>query len=56
LEVRYQYLSDGYPDPPKRATSKPAYAIKEELDADAAKDFGLALLWRQMAQDVTGEG
>ncbi len=44
-----------YPDPPKRATSKQAYAIKEELDADAAKDFDLALLWRQMAQDVTDE-
>jgi len=36
-------LSDGYPDPPERATSKPAYAIKEELDADAAKDISV---WR----------
>jgi HD-GYP domain-containing protein (c-di-GMP phosphodiesterase class II) len=44
-----------YPDPPKRATSKSAFAIKEELDADAAKDFDLVLLWRQMAQDETDE-
>ncbi|OGS90319.1 MAG: hypothetical protein A2Z95_02845 [Gallionellales bacterium GWA2_60_18] len=45
-----------YPDPPKRATSKQAFAIKEELDADAAKDFDLVLLWQQMAQDVMDEG
>lgn len=44
-----------YPDPPKRATSKHAFAIREELDADAAKDFDMALLWQQMAQDETDE-
>ncbi|RTL54402.1 MAG: HD domain-containing protein, partial [Rhodocyclaceae bacterium] len=31
--------------PPKRLTSKPAYAIKEVLGCELAKDFDLSMLW-----------
>lgn len=41
-----------FPDPPKRNTREQAYAIKEALNADAAKDFDWAILWSplQLAQ------
>ncbi|OIQ75063.1 cyclic di-GMP phosphodiesterase response regulator RpfG [mine drainage metagenome] len=50
-----------YTDPPKRVTSAPAYAIKEALEADMAKGFDLAMLWRPIQVDeadneATGAG
>lgn len=40
-----------YPEPPKRVTSKAAYAIKEELNSDIAKDFEVAVLWQSVEAD-----
>ena len=43
-------------EPPKRLTSKPAYAIKEVLSCDLAKDFDLAVLWPPARLDGSDEG
>lgn len=40
-----------YPEPPKRNTREQAFAIKEALGADAAKDFDLANLWSPLQVD-----
>ncbi len=34
-----------YPEPPKRNTREQAFAIKEALNPDSAKDFDLSILW-----------
>jgi HD-GYP domain-containing protein (c-di-GMP phosphodiesterase class II) len=40
-----------FPEPPKRNTREQAYAIKEALSSDAAKDFDLAILWSTLLLD-----
>jgi HD-GYP domain-containing protein (c-di-GMP phosphodiesterase class II) len=40
-----------FPEPPKRNTREQAFAIKEALSPDAAKDFDLAILWSPLLLD-----
>jgi len=44
-----------YPDPPKRLTSKPAYAINEVLSADKVKEFDLTILWHPIQLDMIND-